>query len=193
MDQTKEKYLSTRGHPVEILDNLWIGSLASLRVINQDNELWTVISVLGSDKLISMSNDFLELKKAKKECDHIVWKLSDKNDSEILCDTLKETLDVIDSVLAKEGKCLVHCAMGVSRSSTLCASWIMSRQRVSLEEAMNRIREVCPAAMPNLGFTASLRALEVSNGDIEEARKRLCGRKKIITNRCGEIIKMSSD
>lgn len=178
MDQQTSAAPRFRGKPVEILPGLWLGSLASLQAINQDEKEWTVISILGSDKLISLANSFLEQKKAKGQCtEHILWKISDKNDSMILCDTLKSILSSVDKVLSNGGNCLVHCAMGVSRSVTVCACWIMSREKLTLEHAMEKIRKVRPEALPNLGFTASLRALEQVEGDIDKAIDRFESRR----------------
>lgn len=170
----------SRGQPVEIFPNLWLGSLASLKHLsNDENKSWTVISVLGSEKLVSMCNFMIQDAKNTKRCQrHIIWKLADKNDSKFFCDELVDIIRVMDEIiLQKKDKSsdsvLVHCAMGVSRSVTLCAIWIMIRQRLSLQDTMEMIRLVRPEAMPNMGFIASLRALEASDFDIQKARKRL--------------------
>ncbi|KAL3936210.1 MAG: hypothetical protein SGBAC_008426 [Bacillariaceae sp.] len=168
---------TTRGAPVEILPKLWVGSLAALKHLsNHEHKSWTVISVLGDEKLVSMCNFMLQDAKNTKRCrHHILWKLQDKNNSTFFTDELMGVLHVMDEALQqKDGdNILVHCAMGVSRSVTLCATWIMTRQRRSLRESMEIIRAVRPEAMPNMGFIASLRALEVSDFDTQKARKRL--------------------
>lgn len=126
-----------------------------------------------------MCNFMLEDAKQTNRCErHIVWELEDKNDSAFFCDKLLDILGAMDGIiLQKDNKSsdnvLVHCAMGVSRSVTLCATWIMTRQRRSLQDTMDMIRLVRPEAMPNMGFIATLRALEASDYDIEKARKRL--------------------
>ncbi|CAJ1936708.1 unnamed protein product [Cylindrotheca closterium] len=177
IDKATTNRPSSRGQPVEILPKLWLGSLASLKHLsNQESSSWTVISVLGSDKLVSMTNFMLQDAKHTKRCRrHIVWELEDKNNSIFFSGELVGILRVIDEALQQQNcdKILVHCAMGVSRSVTICAAWIMTRQRRSLQETMEIIRAVRPEAMPNMGFTASLRALEASDFDIKKARKRL--------------------
>ena len=167
----------SRGQPVEILPKLWLVSLAALKHLsNEEKRSWNVISVLGSDKLVSMCNFMLQDAKSTKRCRrHIVWKLEDKTNSTFFSDELMCILLVMDEALQqKDGDdILVHCAMGVSRSVTLCATWIMTRQRRPLQETMEMIRMVRPEAMPNMGFIASLRALEASDFDVMKARKRL--------------------
>ena len=78
---------------------------------------------------------------------------------------------------------LVHCAMGVSRSVTLCATWIMTRQRKSLQDTMEVIRLVRPEAMPNMGFIASLRALEASDFDISNVAAIVAGIEKLMSEK----------
>ena len=68
--------------------------------------------------------------------------------------------------------------MGVSRSATLCAAWIISRKKVSMEIALETVRKARPEIFPNMGFIASLRALEQCDGDIDKAIERLGSKDK---------------
>ena len=109
----------------------------------------------------------------------------------ILSDRLEQVLEAMDESMGVQIKgdedkniggseressskaCLVHCAFGVSRSAAVCAAWLISRQGLSLEQALRRIRAARPEASPNMGFIASLRALEQCQGSVAAARKRL--------------------
>ncbi|XP_056153425.1 dual specificity protein phosphatase 13-like [Lampris incognitus] len=57
------------------------------------------------------------------------------------------------------GKVLVHCAMGLSRSSTLVLAYLMIHEDMTLVEAMRAVsanRNICP----NAGFLEQLRGLD---------------------------------
>lgn len=65
----------------------------------------------------------------------------------------------VDAALAAEGRVLVHCFQGKSRSTAIVAGYLMTRQGVTLNQALDLIRQVRPHACPNLGFVAQLRQL----------------------------------
>ena len=55
---------------------------------------------------------------------------------------------------------VVHCASGVSRSVAVVIYFLMCKEGMSFDAAMCRIRAAHPAANPNPGFVAQLRALD---------------------------------
>ncbi|XP_060782104.1 dual specificity protein phosphatase family protein [Neoarius graeffei] len=59
----------------------------------------------------------------------------------------------------KNGKVLVHCIMGVSRSSTLVLSYLMLRQRLSLRAAIQQVIQRRPI-YPNRNFLGLLLELD---------------------------------
>eukprot|EP00930_Biecheleria_cincta_P026673 TRINITY_DN18762_c0_g2_i1.p1 TRINITY_DN18762_c0_g2~~TRINITY_DN18762_c0_g2_i1.p1 ORF type:complete len:313 (-),score=61.56 TRINITY_DN18762_c0_g2_i1:165-1103(-) len=67
--------------------------------------------------------------------------------------------EFIDESLAWGGV-VVHCAMGVSRSSSTCIAYLMLRQRLSLEAAFRRVFLARDHIFPNTGFWQQLRNLE---------------------------------
>ena len=62
----------------------------------------------------------------------------------------------------KDGKILVHCYQGKSRSCAVCCAYLMVHYKHSLDSALELIRQVRPIASPNSGFMSALRALEQS-------------------------------
>ncbi|KAG7263382.1 hypothetical protein CRUP_000571 [Coryphaenoides rupestris] len=62
--------------------------------------------------------------------------------------------------LAQNGKVLVHCIMGLSRSSTLVLAYLMIHRRLSLRRALKRLLEK-RAIYPNRNFLALLLDLDL--------------------------------
>lgn len=58
------------------------------------------------------------------------------------------------------GGVVVHCAMGVSRSSSTCIAYLMRRRGLSLEAAFRRVFLARDHIFPNVGFWQQLRSLE---------------------------------
>lgn len=174
----------------EIIPGLWIGSLHAVKEIRKlPDRQWTIISVLKSEKL----SEFLRRQITIMEDSHpglvhlhLEWDLPDNSQANFLfSERLDQILQEIDDAVADgiadssiKRACLVHCAFGISRSAAVCAAWLMhsSQDRqlpLSLESAIAQIRAVRPDASPNIGFLASLRALEQCRGNLQAARERM--------------------
>ncbi|KAM3862716.1 dual specificity protein phosphatase 13A-like [Diretmus argenteus] len=83
---------------------------------------------------------------------------------------LKPAADFIHKALkSKDGKVLVHCIMGMSRSATLVLAYLMLRRHLSLSDALKHLIQR-RAIYPNRNFLSLLLKL-----DTQLARKRrLC-------------------
>lgn len=64
--------------------------------------------------------------------------------------------DKINAVDLNDGRTLVHCAAGVSRSATLCMAYLMKYHSVSLANAHSWVKACRPIIRPNLGFWEQL-------------------------------------
>ena len=73
---------------------------------------------------------------------------------------LETTSAAIAASLEKDVPVFVHCNAGVSRSVTVVAHFLISRQSHSLETAMAAIKSVRPSARPNDGFLHHLDHLD---------------------------------
>lgn len=70
-----------------------------------------------------------------------------------------EVAEFIDEALAEGGKVLVNCQMGMSRSSTCVLAYLMLRQHMTAEVALNEVRKH-RAVRPNEGFLRQLAELD---------------------------------
>ncbi|XP_078062237.1 dual specificity protein phosphatase 14-like [Mustelus asterias] len=64
--------------------------------------------------------------------------------------------DKIQQVARRNGRTLVHCVAGVSRSSTLCIAYLMRHHKQSLREAHDWVKARRPVIRPNYGFWRQL-------------------------------------
>mmetsp|Transcript_23989 Transcript_23989/g.42292 ORF Transcript_23989/g.42292 Transcript_23989/m.42292 type:complete len:165 (+) Transcript_23989:288-782(+) len=76
--------------------------------------------------------------------------------SEDLRQHFKRTIAFIENALARNGRVLVHCFRGKSRSATILCAYLIFKTSCSVEEAMRLVRTNRPQAAPNMGFACQL-------------------------------------
>lgn len=72
-----------------------------------------------------------------------------------------------NAVESGQGRVLVHCNMGVSRSSSLVLAYIMRYERMPLAKALEHVRSRRPIIRPNDGFMQQLKEYEKELGLLE--------------------------
>ncbi|KAF4113733.1 hypothetical protein G5714_006278 [Onychostoma macrolepis] len=73
-----------------------------------------------------------------------------------LCDYFDTVADKIQHVSDEDGRVLLHCNAGVSRSATLCLAYLMKHRRLTLAEAHALLKSLRPIVRPNSGFWRQL-------------------------------------
>ena len=71
-----------------------------------------------------------------------------------------EVHNIINKALVENKNVIVHCAAGISRSSSLVIAYLMIENRWSYEEAYNYVKSKRSIINPNIGFVKQLKALE---------------------------------
>ncbi|VDM18132.1 unnamed protein product [Hydatigera taeniaeformis] len=66
----------------------------------------------------------------------------------------------LDSAKDCSGRVLIHCFAGISRSPTLAIAYLMHNQRITFDEAYNRVRSIRPKISPNFNFIGQLTDFE---------------------------------
>ena len=135
----------------EIIENkLYLGAYQDAVNLKDSNDygITRVIS-LGSENKVS---DILDSTFEKLQIDII-----DHADAPI-GDEFKRCIDFIK----KEGRVLVHCSRGISRSSTIVLAYLMKEVKMTLNEAYDLTRERRDCINPNLGFHLNLEKFQKS-------------------------------
>ncbi|XP_040859651.1 dual specificity protein phosphatase 18 [Ochotona curzoniae] len=73
-----------------------------------------------------------------------------------LCGFFDPVADHIHRVEMKQGRTLLHCAAGVSRSAALCLAYLMKYHAMSLLDAHAWTKSCRPIIRPNVGFWEQL-------------------------------------
>ncbi|ATZ80580.1 dual specificity protein phosphatase [Bodo saltans virus] len=89
---------------------------------------------------------------------HVV-DITDRSHSEIN-KHFDECSDFIDNCVKNNGKVLVHCKYGVSRSATLIAAYLIRKQNYTTNSAINLIQKSRTQIKPNDGFVLQLKNYE---------------------------------
>jgi protein-tyrosine phosphatase len=70
--------------------------------------------------------------------------------------------EFIENCLRKDGKVLVHCHAGISRSSTIILAYLIKHQNMSFEDALAHAQTKRTKINPNPGFRKQLKEFEKS-------------------------------
>jgi protein tyrosine phosphatase len=73
-----------------------------------------------------------------------------------------ECYQLIDEAVNTKCNILVHCASGISRSSTIVISYLMKKNNWSCQETLNYVRQKRHCINPNVGFINQLYDYEKS-------------------------------
>jgi protein-tyrosine phosphatase len=64
-----------------------------------------------------------------------------------------EIITSVDKVENANGKVLIHCGEGVSRSVTICLAYLIKCKKIALKDAFLQVKRVRSQANPNNGKT----------------------------------------
>ncbi|XP_055987043.1 dual specificity protein phosphatase 21 [Sorex fumeus] len=138
--------LSTLYGLSQITNSLFIsnGVAANNKLTLATNHITTVINVS-----VEVVNIFFE------DIQYVQVPISDSPTSR-LYDFFDPIADHIHSVEMKQGRTLMHCAAGVSRSAALCLAYLMKYHSMTLLDAHTWTKACRPIIRPNNGFWQQL-------------------------------------
>ncbi|KAM8817115.1 dual specificity protein phosphatase 18 [Rhynchonycteris naso] len=130
----------------QITSSLYISSgvAANNKLLLSSNQITTVINVS-----VAVGNTLFE------DIQYVQVPITDTPVSR-LCDFFDSIADHIHSVEMKQGRTLLHCTAGVSRSAALCLAYLMKYHAMSLLDAHTWTKSCRPIIRPNSGFWEQL-------------------------------------
>ena len=72
----------------------------------------------------------------------------------------EEAFQFIEDALSKNGRILIHCAVGISRSPTIVIAYIMYRYGMTYQNAFQYVQNLRPNINPNNSFKLQLQEFE---------------------------------
>uniref|UniRef100_A0A0N4ZYK6 protein-tyrosine-phosphatase n=1 Tax=Parastrongyloides trichosuri TaxID=131310 RepID=A0A0N4ZYK6_PARTI len=113
----------------------------------------------------------------------------DQTNQDILGDNfIDNAVNMVEKCL-DEGRVLIHCEQGVSRSATLCIAYIMRKFKFSFTRAFELVKSNHPEAYPNSGFVKQLKIYENLNYKSDGSSLKNCEEYKIWCSSTGNIPK----
>lgn len=129
----------------KITDNLFLSSFMAATETNLNKHgITCVITVCKEVPRVSL-----------KKIDAIKLDVLDRP-NECLIKYFDSIADKIKEVSDKNGKTLVHCVAGVSRSTTMVLAYLMKHGKMMLRDAHDYVKSRRPFIRPNLGFWKQL-------------------------------------
>lgn len=109
-----------------------------------------VQSKLGTTHIVSVCPEY-----ASTGPHHLTIAVDDSEYDDLLIH-FPETCQFIQAALDSGGKVFVHCIMGISRSATVVAAYLMKTCNMTRSSAINFIKKRRPQVHPNYGFVKQL-------------------------------------
>ena len=85
--------------------------------------------------------------------------VTDDSEADLLTEMPKGII-FMNKVMKENGRLLVHCMLGVSRSSTVVIAYLMHTRRWTLADAYDFLRKIRPIVQPNSNFRRQLHLYE---------------------------------
>jgi len=142
--------LYSRNEADEILPNLFLGNMfcASNESFLREKRISKILIVgKGLNRSYPLKFEYMEIP------------VEDEPDENLL-PYFEACIEFIDSGLSKKQAVLVHCAAGVSRSSTVVIAYLMRTQNMSFSDALSFVTDKRPIISPNQGFVKQLKLYE---------------------------------
>lgn len=148
--QMMQKYLSSPYQIFHIKDNIYLGDMASacqLEKLKEDG-ITHILSIVNG-AYPEYPSDFT----------YNIIHIND--DTWLSIDAhFDECIKFIEKSQLNNGKILIHCMYGISRSPVIIAAYLIKKYKMSTQNAINMIKNKKQNVNPNEGFLNQLRKYE---------------------------------
>lgn len=142
--------------PWELLPDLWIGGSQAAT--------HAPLERLGISAILNVSD--VDMQSQARGLQYLHVRVLDHANSDIVS-TFWRAKPFLDSVAARRGSVLVHCAFGMNRSASICVAWLMVRNRFTLSQAFQLVfRNRRKPIVMNFSFRQQLVALAKELGQL---------------------------
>ncbi|KAL4421080.1 hypothetical protein ABPG77_001375 [Micractinium sp. CCAP 211/92] len=152
---------AARRYPSQLDPLLFLGDWSHAEAIDRHAEI-------GVKAIITIHNNPDNLKLPPGKYKHLKIELPDIDTADISAH-LHTAFDFIEENRAAKRGVLVHCGAGVSRSATLCISWLMRKNRWNAQQALEFAKSRRSLVAPNDGFWRALCRLEGELGIVDRS------------------------
>jgi len=148
-----EKLLATHMDVTRVLDRLYLSDYMSLSAAK--------LTELGVSLVINATYEVPNVDVPDGSVEFIQLHIND-----VVTANMAQHMDVcadrIHEVRSAGGVALVHCALGISRSVTICLAYLVKHEGRTLREAYFELKKKRPIIRPNEGFWRQLIAFETA-------------------------------
>ncbi|CAD8182181.1 unnamed protein product [Paramecium pentaurelia] len=113
-----------------------------------------ILKQIGVTHVINCAGDVCK-NKFPNDFSYQTYYLKDSKTENIEC-IFYEAISIIEDAKKNNGKVLIHCVQGVSRSVSLCIAYLIISQQITYSQAFDIIKKNRGVASPNMGFTVQL-------------------------------------
>ena len=141
-----QPWISTYYEATEIIDGIYISDIASAcnkTRLKEEGITHILTAVLGVNPIYP--NDFVYLNIPTRD-------IKDEDISFYL----DECCNFIKGVLSNDGKVLIHCSYGISRSPSIVIAYLIKEYKYSYDEAYKKVKDKRAIMNPNEGFKKQL-------------------------------------
>jgi len=141
----------------------------------KDENVKGIVNTTGDGLFQLYGNKFQETYKSaasSNDIESLYVQWEDSISYDIPMDDLKRVIEFIHEVRQSNKAVLVHCAQGKSRSTTAVVAYLMVKEKLTSQQALQLVQEERKLAQPNIHFIHFLSEFEKSDL-LKELRSRM--------------------
>lgn len=146
----KRKYNNKYTNISKITENIYLGNKIVAKDITKLDELGITHIVNCADELEYIVNSY------DNTMDWLWLPMIDCKETGIVNKYIDISVKYIDDAIKNNNKVLVHCAAGISRSSSIIIAYLMYKNKMSFDNAFEYVKNKRSCCNPNKAFREQL-------------------------------------